>query len=242
MKEISIARQEYKYYISSKDSVILSSILNSVMEQDQYASDDGGYIVTSLYFDTFDGIDLDEKLDGLLDREKHRVRMYQRNTELMKLEIKRKTGFVIAKDSYTISGDEAKKLLMDGAIVSKEIEQMYSQFIYSYKAKGKSPNVIVEYDREAFNFSDFGVRITIDKNLRTFNTHTDLFDFESAVEIPVFTNEYQILEVKFNKEIPRFLLDILSSFSTSRSSISKYVLSLQYVDSCPFRDHLIKPF
>ena len=54
--------------------------------------------------------DLNEKLDGLLVREKHRMRLYNHNS-IVKLETKKRNGTVIAKNSVQIEMNDAINLI-----------------------------------------------------------------------------------------------------------------------------------
>ena len=86
------------------------------------------------------------------------------------------------------------------------------------------------------------IRITFDKNLRTYNTHTNLFELDNAGKTPVFLDNSQILEVKFDVELPSYIRDILRTVSTTRASISKYVLSQRYVNYDPRKDYITPVF
>ena len=86
------------------------------------------------------------------------------------------------------------------------------------------------------------IRITFDKNLRTYNTHYNLFDLDDATTLPVFLDNSQIIEVKFNAELPSYLNDVLQTVPVIRSSISKYVLCQRYVNYDPWKDYLMPSF
>ena len=88
MSNFNIKRQEYKYFINNADVYQLTSMLNSLMLIDEFSnSETKDYTVTSLYFETPDDDDLDEKLDGILIREKHRMRIYDNQYSNIKLDI-----------------------------------------------------------------------------------------------------------------------------------------------------------
>ena len=110
---LSIKRQEYKYFINSADVYKLSTILKSLMKLDKYAdSKTKEYTVTSLYFETPNQDDLNEKLDGILIREKHRIRLYNHSNSAIKLETKKRNGTVISKDSVSIKTNNTNIFLI----------------------------------------------------------------------------------------------------------------------------------
>ena len=65
---------------------------------DKNAIDGKGYRVRSLYFDNYNDKVLREKIDGVNEREKFRLRLYNDDTSFIKLEKKvKKTVYPIKK-------------------------------------------------------------------------------------------------------------------------------------------------
>lgn len=62
-------RHEHKYEISLFEFLSLSKLLQTVMQPDPHADQDGQYLITSLYFDNCFDKALREKKDGLNQRE-----------------------------------------------------------------------------------------------------------------------------------------------------------------------------
>ena len=86
MRNLNIKRQEYKYFINNADVYRLSLALNSLMLLDEFSNTKSKeYTVTSLYFETPNDDDLNEKLDGILVREKHRIRIYNNQNSTIKI-------------------------------------------------------------------------------------------------------------------------------------------------------------
>ena len=75
--------------------LILRQRLSAVMQRDKNAVD-GKYYIRSLYFDNAADKALREKLDGVNNREKFRIRYYNHDTSLIHLEKKSRWG--IGKD------------------------------------------------------------------------------------------------------------------------------------------------
>lgn len=243
MNSLSIKREEYKYYINNADVHKLTTILNSLMKLDEYAdSKTKEYTVTSLYFETPDDDDLDEKLDGLLIREKHRMRLYNHSHSAIKLETKKRNGTVIAKDSAQIEIANAVDLGNGCYSPDKFDNELAKLIAVKLKSKAYKPRVIVEYDRQAYYLPYGNIRITFDKNLRTYNTHTNLFELNDVAKSPVFLNNNQILEIKFGVELPSYLTDVLETIPSIRTSISKYVLCQRFINHDPRKDYVVPPF
>lgn len=67
-------RHELKHQISQTDLIILRQRLGAVMSRDRHTID-GKYEIRSLYFDNPDDQALRDKLDGVRDRVKYRIRI-----------------------------------------------------------------------------------------------------------------------------------------------------------------------
>ena len=69
----TVRREEYKYYIGQSELGNVELALKSLMALDPSCDNPKGYyVVKSLYFDTPNSRDLDEKMDGIIDREKYK--------------------------------------------------------------------------------------------------------------------------------------------------------------------------
>ena len=87
---VQVKRVEHKFYIPSKYVDDLKFCLSKVMLEDKNNKTSGGYKITSLYFDTLDDQDFNQKLDGVIYREKYRIRIYDADRLFGKFEVKRK--------------------------------------------------------------------------------------------------------------------------------------------------------
>ena len=80
-------RHEYKHEINYSDMIALRGRLRAVMKPDENGAD-GKYLIRSLYFDNIADKALREKLDGVNNREKFRLRYYNKDTSFIRLEKK----------------------------------------------------------------------------------------------------------------------------------------------------------
>ena len=217
----SVNRQEYKYYVNKEDLFIIKSYLKEVLIKDINSVE--GYTISSLYFDTLNNDDFNQKLDGIKFREKYRIRVYNNDITSAKFEVKRKLNNCISKLSAKITVQDLKEIYKRNYSVLDKYEDLdYVSSRIGYMCY--SPINIVTYDREAYTIPINNIRITIDSNLRTHGFNTNLFELHDAPTSIVQNNNLDILEVKFNNELPNFIKVFLSSFCTLRNSISKYAL------------------
>ena len=85
------------------------------------------------------------------------------------------------------------------------------------------------------------IRITFDLDLRTYNTHLDLFDLKHQ-SMPVFQEKLQILEVKHSIPLPEQIKKTLSQSLATRCAISKFIFGQRYSENLPWRDNIEIPF
>ena len=72
-------RHEIKHLITQADAAAIRSNLMAVASIDPHARKDGAYRIRSLYFDDLRNTALWEKLDGVNERRKFRIRYYNAN-------------------------------------------------------------------------------------------------------------------------------------------------------------------
>ena len=96
-------RHELKYYINPAEYFLLSRALDRVLERDPNGDQENNeYHIRSLYFDTIDNTALVDKLSGVKDRDKYRIRIYNFSDKFIRMECKTKVGSLISKRSVAI--------------------------------------------------------------------------------------------------------------------------------------------
>ena len=221
-------RHEFKYLISKRNADILRLRLPHIMERDSHAGPSGRYTIRSLYFDDFSSSALEEKLSGIANREKYRIRYYNYDTSIIKLERKEKHGSLTRKTAAAVSLEEA--LLLQAVGTKGFIENpddLVKTFQDKIKNQGLRPRVLVDYDRTPFICRDGNTRITLDENLRTRPYNTDLLASPQAM-IPILDNNQVILEVKFDDFLPGHLDAALADIPKAVMAISKFALCLSH--------------
>lgn len=213
-------RHEWKHEISLSDLFALRNRLQAITQIDPHAID-GVYEVRSLYFDNLSDKALREKLDGVNNREKFRLRYYNKDISLIHLEKKSKRNGLGTKTSATLTKEEAQAIISvnDSQIADNQcplIKELYLKMA----TQQLRPKTIVDYTREPYIFPAGNVRITMDYNIRTGLKCTDFLNTE-CITIPA-GNSPIILEVKWDSYLPDIIRDIIQLNGRHTCAFSKY--------------------
>lgn len=219
-------RHEVKHELSNLDMLILRQRLKAVMMPDSHAKN-GKYDIRSLYFDNLDDKALREKLDGVLIREKYRIRLYNHDTSVIHLERKFKRGGLGYKDSALLTPDQAQQIA-NGDIrwMAESTDEVILGCYSRIRNEGLAAKVIVDYTREPFVFGPGNVRVTLDYNIRTALRCTDFLN-PHCTTVPV-PNSPCILEVKWSGYLPDVIRDMVQLGDRHSTAYSKYAASRMY--------------
>lgn len=222
-------RHELKYYITLGEYELLQRKLSLTMERDAFAKKNGGeYFIRSLYFDDRDDSAFREKLGGIDERDKFRIRIYDMRDDVIKLECKHKSNGYIKKQSIGLSRKEYEKLISGDRLFLLNRPEPFARRMYlEFAQRALKPAVIVDYTREAFVFPMEDVRVTFDKNVRTGLRSVDMFN-AGIPTYPVIDDYGMVLEIKFNRFLPTYIRSLLQLEASQRSAISKYVLCRRF--------------
>lgn len=217
-----VTRVEKKYEINEFTAMNLKSILCKTLIQDSHNTNDG-YMVRSLYFDTFYNNDYFDKENGLEYRRKIRLRTYDPRSQFLKLELKQKEGDYQHKYSLTIPKNMAQRLLDGHYEVLKELNNDFADKLYTIMQTNLyRPKCIVEYKRLAYIVKENNTRITIDSDLKSSESNMDIFN--PSLSLNTVTSK-TILEVKYNNFLLSYVKDIIDNTNKSQTSASKYFMS-----------------
>lgn len=220
-------RNELKYAITPADRAVICANLRAVAKLDAHVGVRGYYSVRSLYFDNICDKALREKLDGVNEREKFRLRMYDGDQRLIHLEKKVKRGGLGCKISTTITAIEAKRLIDgDTAWMPSSGRGLVLELYAKMKAQGLRPKTIVDYERVPFVYAPGNVRVTIDYNIRTGLRCTDFLN-PGCVTIPASASPL-VLEVKWDDYLPSIIRRAVQVKNRRAAAFSKYGASRIY--------------
>ena len=227
-KIVKIYRHELKFLLSQMEYEHLKRLLGALLIKDQYTKAGCDYYIRSLYFDTSENKDYYDKLIGVPQRRKIRLRIYDTSTDKVKLEIKNKENNYSIKETATISREDAQLLIKGNNRVLAEYNNDISKKAYfNIISYGYMPKIVVDYEREAYLLPIENIRITFDKNVRAFKGN-GLFEEQNAF-LGILAPEYVILEVKYDKYLPVYIKNMLSAINMQRMSISKYCMAREIV-------------
>ena len=223
-----VFRHELKYYLNEGDAYLLETRLNLTMRRDNNCGSNSGYHIRSLYFDDVYNSAMQTKLDGVDERKKYRIRIYNLSDRVIKLECKHKKGTYIHKTACAIDRQTADALVARDPTPLLRYDSPLAREVYQkMRTVLLAPVVIVDYVREPFVSPFQDVRITLDMDLRTGLSSTDLFD-RSLPTVPALENDETVLEIKFNDHLPEYFRTLLLSINAQRCAISKYCICRKY--------------
>ena len=219
-------RHEWKHEITLSDRLVLRQRLRAAARPDGHARD-GRYFTRSLYFDNLADKALREKLDGVDRREKFRIRYYDYDTSLIRLEKKSKRNGLGRKVSAPLTAEEAGALAegrWDWMPASGRdlVLELYSKM----KSQGLRPRTIVDYTREAFVYAPGNVRVTLDYDIRTGLRCTDFLN-PDCITVPA-GDAPAILEVKWDAYLPAVIQDAVQLPGRRAGAFSKYAACRVY--------------
>jgi SPX domain protein involved in polyphosphate accumulation len=202
------------------DFLTLRMRLAAVMQRDSHAVD-GKYEIRSLYFDTPSDRALREKLDGVNQREKFRIRLYNYDTSVIFLEKKSKWNNLCSKESTELTEEEVQRLLRGEIMWMKNTDRVLCRELYDKMVgQGLRPKTIVDYTREPFVFAPGNVRVTLDYAIHTGLQCTDFLN-PQAVTVPAGEDRI-LLEVKWDEYLPDIIREAVSLESRRAGAFSKY--------------------
>lgn len=217
-------RHELKFFINPVEYQVLSRVLDTTLHRDPNGDENNEYHIRSLYFDDIWNSAVVDKLSGVKDRNKYRMRIYNFSDRFIRMECKTKVGSLISKRSIAIPKLLAEQLIAGDPTGLERTRSGLLRDVYrEMKINILRPVVIVDYVREAYLHEAEEVRITFDKQLRTGLGSTDIFNPYVPTVSP-FDHGEIILEVKYNRVLPPYIRDILCSHvhGAQNSAISKY--------------------
>ena len=218
-------RHEVKHIINYSDLLMIRQRLGVVAYPDPHTVD-GKYHIRSLYFDDLADTALMEKINGVNFREKYRIRFYNGDTSVIRLEKKTRVSRLGNKQSAPLTASQAQSIVDGdtGWMADSEhglIRELYSRM----QTRCIMPKTIVEYTREPFIYPPGNVRVTLDYDVRSGIRCTDFLNMD-CVTVPV--SDSIILEVKWDGFLPDIIRDAVSLRDRREGAFSKYAACRKY--------------
>lgn len=215
------SRHEEKYIIDYSQYAVLKSRASQILTPDSHGQN-GSYSIASLYFDDPGDTALLEKLDGLPEHTKFRVRVYDSTSDVIRLERKDKRGILTEKFSAALTLRQLK-LLQEGRWMPEDFSGKTENLVTQIRAAGLHPAVIVRYRRDAFYFPGTDLRLTFDTCLEALPPQSELLFSPASVGVPALEKGSVIMEIKYGAYTPSFIRK-LTAVNCKQLSVSKYAL------------------
>ena len=215
------SRHEEKYIIDYRQYIMLKSRALQLLTPDPHGCM-GSYVITSLYYDDHLDHALDEKLDGLPEHSKFRVRTYDHTDRIIKLERKDKQGILTQKYAASITREQLP--FLNGVLTEPD---RFAGGAYDLAAQIRAgdlrPAVAVRYCRDAFFFAGSDLRLTFDTRLEAIGPDPEALFSPKVAGLPVLDGNSVIMEVKYGTRVPSFVRKF-TAVNTKQLSVSKYAL------------------
>lgn len=228
--KLHFQRFEFKYLLSFEEFREIRKYLDRYVVSDGFAKQSAGgfYEVISLYYDSPKFYYYHEKMDGVRNRKKIRLRTYMVNgsfTGRLFLEIKRKFDVVILKDRCMLDSVSYNRLMKYGSIFTPQIflntneTAVVQEFDVERLRRSLSPQILVRYRREPYlgRFNK-NFRVTFDYDIRA-RESMDIFAGECDHSVLA---DGVVMEIKFNGRLPRYIREIIEKYNLQRVAYSKY--------------------
>jgi hypothetical protein len=246
MGALEVFRYERKYVVAERDAAAIRRFVAGYLVPDRHMLGAGpsGYRVCSLYLDSPQLLLYRQTLNGVKNRYKLRIRFYDDDqAKPAFLEVKKRTTDTIHKMRVMIAKSAIERLLCgqrpSGAAVLSNGDASHralAEFCECRERLQAGGVVFVDYRREAFVSSVAeNVRATFDRQIAggRYCPGSGISLQGDPIPIP---GKGVVFELKYNGREPRWMHDLVNSFSLQKQSFAKYVHCVDAVKaaSAPF--------
>ncbi|MEZ4453142.1 MAG: polyphosphate polymerase domain-containing protein [Nannocystaceae bacterium] len=244
MREVTrtlIERREFKYLIPAPLVEPLRGAIRPYCRLDPFAERIGRrrYLIENLYFDTEDLSLYRSAVTGGGERLKLRVRGYPESSGgRVFLEVKRRINDVILKRRGQVSSLRWTHLVADPEApipdeVVGEDRDAVEHFVTLARALRVRPSTLVRYEREPYvSRKDEYVRVTFDSEIRA--QRVEDLSLEPCYQGWRRLDRSIVCELKFNRAMPPWLVDLVARFGLQRRPYSKYRSSIRAFSERPW--------
>lgn len=218
-------RKEIKYPLSLVDFEKIKRRFTPYVTLDPHCTDNGGYRVRSLYFDSASDADLYDTLDGVLNKQKIRLRFYPPDDRSVLLENKIKSGSDGVKLTLSLTRLQAQQMISGDYSFLRELSDPLAMRLYTrMMTGGYQPKSVVEYRRLAYIYPVSNTRITYDYSISSSPVVSSFLD-RNVLLTPITDVDMGVLEIKYDNLLVSVLKDALQPLDSLSSANSKYVSS-----------------
>jgi len=227
-EELTRFRHEHKYIEPEINLIATEKRLAAIMKKDPHTPESGSYNVRSLYFDDHESRYLYDNIDGVGERQKWRIRVYNGSSDHISLERKIRKYDLITKQSCAIDIDTFNSIMAKTVKFEPDNQPLLNMFIKEMKTQALHPVVIIEYERTPFVCREGNTRVTIDRNIRSSSEVGSLLSGKPLNTRSVLQKGQSLMEVKYDSFLPDHIRDTIEHGRMRRETFSKYYLARKF--------------
>ncbi len=217
-----------------KTASLIENEISNFMTKDPYTIDNLNYYVRSQYFENNLYTNFYEKVDGMKERHKYRIRTYDESeSSTMPVYLERKSRLlertfktriqIKTKDLDLIYNKRYNELLE-----RYNRESFLERFVFDSIRKRLRPMVLVDYQRSPYMSEyDTNFRLTFDRNIQSSTCSEKDSIFLNTSHWRKVNAGYCTLEVKFLRRFPPWFRRIIQHYDLKRISISKFSTGME---------------
>ncbi len=226
MPKNSFIRRERKFLLTKEKYRLLLPVLSGHMKLDPYCSDDSGYIIKNIYYDTDNDDVIKYSLSSPYHKEKLRLRFYEEpkdDDSPLFLELKKKTDGIVTKRRVTMKLSELETFFVTQIPPEREKyvdKQILNELAAYITANDVKPKVYLSYKRIAFfDEEDPSLRLTFDYDIiaKRFRENKS-----EEHDVKLIDDDMMLMEIKFSHAVPLWMARMLSENNIQKISFSKY--------------------
>lgn len=225
-----------KFVITRDQRLALMPELLPRMQADENALEGSFYPIVSLYYDSPDRACYWEKIDGVGNRRKMRVRVYGvlggKMPPTIFVEIKHKSGGRGVKRRLLCTLEEAFAVCSGGEIAPRtriQDRRLVEEIHWLVRERGFVPSCAMRYDRHAFADRDpsSDLRVTFDTGIAYRFDNFDVVPDDRRFTHYLLPDGYSVMEVKVTGSVPYWLTKLIGKTRCILQSHSKYNNALE---------------
>jgi len=239
---LNLDRYEIKYLIPMSMVQPISDYVEQFCEMDYYSqiSPDHFYVINSLYLDTLSKYVLRKQQNVEHAFSCFRIRSYGANPKLpFYVESKQKIGEFCKKRRGKITIENIEDLFTKPNEIpgfDPYADKNVASFLEKHTTLGLEPKILTQYRRKAYlSTCDDYARVTFDRDLRfmeetTYNVIPDESRMSHYDQPDAFdwhgSGANVVLELKAERKIPIWMVELVRRFDLTRGNFSKYKNSM----------------
>ncbi len=215
-------RHEYKYLLDDMKTVLMKARAGALFRRDPHSRPDGRYSIKSLYFDDINNGCYYDAANGNDPRAKFRIRLYNDDTDMIRLEKKIKRNGFTLKEQAVLSREECESLIHGQPVdIGKTEDERKRSLLSQMAVNGLIPVIVIAYERLPFIYPGSDIRFTIDTRI-TFSTDVRSFLDPDKKAMMSLGGGFSVMELKWGSYLPGHITDYLTINSLEKTRFSKY--------------------